>query len=771
MWKKNFRIRKAQTAMIFIIILFCSMVMNASISIFTSLDEPFRDFAIECEAATLLVYPYDDSMESVRKMEENFKSLSQVNEVRKEENCNIQEEFTVDDKKIEAFPMLTTYDEAIYSNIRMISGTIEDVRQLKENEIIVPACISNEYDIKVGNTIIVHYSAGDREYTVRGIYAEPYSISSAYTIRFFVKELPLDANIEYTLFIYGNEKMDGQSLVNEYRRQFDGILPAYTAPIEEMESNALLTGKIVGGVFLAISIIMLLVSGLIINFMIRHVMLMDAKNVAIYKTIGYSYGQVLKMYLSFYFVIVSVASLIGISLSKVVSSRLLNEVFAAMGESGSKNTFLLGLPCYIVVVGFVLLIIYSILHKMKQVKPVEVFQGYNSTNTKKKRYHTNKHYSFSPLGITLRAMSREKKGMVGIILISAATILLVNFALISLDVAYSVEDNNDYWFGIDDSQVYIGVNDGNTIEEVKEQVERDPRVEKTAEVSLEDANVTLKWEEGRTITYMNPFIYESYEGLNLPLITGRNPQYADEIAISSLMADEWEKEVGDYIDIYLEGNKKVSLLVTGIYQTYFSMGKSCRLVGATYVDNGMDFQYTKLSVYLKEGTDVTEFINDIKTGMGSKVTVQKRTELFSSIMDMIVTPQKSAIPPMMVIILMVSAVNIFGIVLLKNSSSEKINGIYKCIGYATGHLIRSNVWYVAIISIVSMAVAVPVCLVCYESLMTACLGMFGLKEYKVTYHMLHLVIGNVVVLAVFIVSTILSSLSIRRVKVRDLVQE
>jgi ABC-type antimicrobial peptide transport system permease subunit len=51
------------------------------------------------------------------------------------------------------------------------------------------------------------------------------------------------------------------------------------------------------------------------------------------------------------------------------------------------------------------------------------------------------------------------------------------------------------------------------------------------------------------------------------------------------------------------------------------------------------------------------------------------------------------------------------------------------------------------------------------------LTMFGFLEYPVSYNLGHIILTNLAVAATFIISTIISSRSLKRVNVRDLVQE
>ena len=120
---------------------------------------------------------------------------------------------------------------------------------------------------------------------------------------------------------------------------------------------------------------------------------------------------------------------------------------------------------------------------------------------------------------------------------------------------------------------------------------------------------------------------------------------------------------------------------------------------------------------------------------------------------------------------MIGGINIFGIVLLKNMNYQKQNGIYKCIGYSTRHLICSNIWYVMILAAISLVIAVPTVLNLYPLIMKGCLSVFGLVEYRIAYQPTQLMLCNASVFAMFLFSTLLSSWGLRKIDVRELTQE
>ncbi len=771
MWFKNFRHKKVQTFMMFMIILLCSMQLTASVSILISLDKPFDDFAKECESPSAVLYPYSTDKEEVRTLGEQFRELDQVKNVEYTLSYGIKEEITYQGNKIEAFTNLTEYNSEVYGKVRYLEGKTEETNNLKVDECIIPACLRNEYHITTGEKIKILLAGEEYHFTVKGVYTDPYNTSTAFNSSILIKSLPESIVPAINIVIYGKEEFTGDKIEASYREKYDGQLNAYVWTLEERIDSGILVGNIAGAIFLAIGIIMLFVSILIINFMIRNTMITDAKTIAIYKSMGYSSRDILKLYLTYYFVVVSTACVIGISSSVFLSDMILGSVFENMGEVVSNSVLIPGILCYLLIVGFVLIIIYKIINQTKKVKPIYALNGMtNSSTQKKKIYKGNLRIQFSALGIALRTLSRNKKSAVSIIITAIVTIFSVNFGIISLDVAYTMKDNNDYWMGVDKCEVMIGVSNPDQYEAVKRVIENDERINYYLSSNL-DSIVIMKWEKGMPTTDMKGFVYDDFGLADIPIIKGKNPEAGNEIAISSKIAREKKKDIGDYLVVYLEGEKQLDLLITGIFQTYNELGDACRMTTAVYTDHNYEAKYNNFSIYLKDHEDIESFINDMKERVGGNGNVIPRTEAYSSIMNYIVAPQKKAILPVCLVVLLIGGINIFCIVLLKNASNERINSIYKSIGYSTGHLILSNLYYVAMIALVSVFIALPLTLIFYPGIMRTCLGMFGFIEYPVDYNAVHIAWANIMVFIIFIISTLLSSRSLRKVSVRNLVQE
>lgn len=770
MWIKNLRQRKLQTLLIFLIIAVCTALLSGAVSILTSLDKPCKEFARTCNAVTAKIYPYSVEAEAVYALGRQFEGLPGVRQVDYARSHYIDEAILLKGEKAELFADLTEYNDAIFGAGVYLEGDKSVSRRLADNECILPACISNEYDMHVGDQVVVKLADKDAVYRVAAVYTDPFQTSTAFDSDILINKLPqVDSNLN--IYVYGKEGVTGKQIEEAYLQKYEGIIRAIIFTLDDRINNGLIVGRIIGALFLAIGIVMLLVSALMIHYMVKNVMLSDAKTIAVYKTMGYTSNDILLNYLKLYFLLVTAASLAGITGSVFISDTILTSVFENMGQLKVNHSLLSGAACYLVTVSFVITVITVIIAKTRKIKPVHSLSGMDYGGIKKRKQPKgNSSLQFSSFGIAYRNFIREKRNAASIFLTCIVTVFSVNFIVISLDVANSMKENNDFWLGIDKSDVMVNVTNPENFGELKAAVNQDTRVDHCLYDTFAE-RVTIKWEKGMDTTFMSAFIYEDFDKTELPVTQGHNPEAYNEIAISTSIAGELHKEIGDYLEVYLKGECKVNMLITGLFQSYMQMGRVCRLTSSAYTENNLDISFDNISVYLKDNADSEDFIKDIKEQIGSRGNVIKRTEQYESIMDMIVRPQQKAIPQVAVLILIIAGLNIFCIVYFKNLKSRRSNCIYKCIGYTAWHLVRANLYFVTAISAAVVLVTVPVSMLAYSPLIKACLSMFHFIKYPLQYDIVHLLLANAAVILVFILSTLISSKALFKVNARELIQE
>lgn len=766
---KNFRNKKGQSFIILLIVLLSTMLINGALSIIMSIKTPIDELVKECRIPEAVVNTNDLPEEVLDTMSADFEKIRDVEAVYRIRRYDFKEDKFLRERKLDALMLLTEYNEKAYGSNRCIDGNV-DVSSYSDNQCAIAGCVANDQNIKVGDVISVRFASGTKDFEVAGIYANPDNLSIAFSTDVYVKKLPEELSAGTLIAIDVKDGADPLEVENEYRRAHNGKMQGQINTLDSIVDDQLMMVNILGGVLLGMGVGSLAICILIIVFIVRNVIAADTKKIAIYKTCGFKYGDILQMYMVYYTTIVLIGSILGTMASLILSRAILNGVFKDMGASVSVNPFYPGIISVIGVTLCVALCMLLIIRKIKNIKPVFALRGAVGATGRKRRNSGGMGAGFSPFGIAVRSVLRDKKGAVGTVIASIAVVFLTNMGMVAFEGAMKMESENDYWLGIPSCEVVFEMNNKEKLNDVLDKLNSDAEVEKSSPWILEK-NVMLPWHEGAKDTSFFLSVYEDFDKVDLRLLEGRNPKSKNEIALASKMAKKLDVKPGDYVTVSLDGLNDVSLLVTGIYQTYYDLGDHGRVVADAYTGRDIAMKYDKIAVFLKKGTDIEQFMDRYSELLGDDVSVTKREDCCKSIMTMISDPQKKAIPPVVGLIIIIGGISIFSIVLLRNIKNQKTNQIYKSIGYTTRDLYLANIWYVIIIGLAAMIIGVPLLLLTFEKIMVLALQVFGLQEYKMHINVLALILTNVLTLICFAVSSIVSSRSLKKLNVRDLVIE
>lgn len=597
------------------------------------------------------------------------------------------------------------------------------------------------------------------------ILKDPFSLNSAFSMDIVVKNIPKELDIQKTILVYGKKGAKGQEIVDEYRKDNDGLLNGYVILLDDCVANSTIAENITGGILLGIGVLILLVSIIMFRFMIKNAMINDKKTIAIYKSIGYSSNEVLMMTMKFYLFLVSIGSIIGAFLSEILVDSFLSQQYKNMGESHSYGNFLPAALSTVLIVSFILMSIYLICRKIKNVTPVSVLREEDKNRSAKKSIVNV--WGFSSFKMAIRNIFRDKLDTLFVILICFFSIYIVNFGMQSLLKVYNMKDDNYYWFGFDKCDLTLDASSDSDYEDMYNTLNKDDNTKKLLKSSVK--NVNLLWKKGMSNTSTDVQLYDNFKDADINILEGHNPKNIDEIAISSKVSEETNKKIGDYITVYMNKDKKVSLLITGVYQTYFELGWQVRMLSSTYSKyNPNEVVHDEISIYLKDTSKLNEYKKKYNKEFKNKGQVIVRKNKFSNIMSKICDPQKKAIAPFISMTLILGGINIFGIIVLKNAKNRKSYCIYKSIGYSSFDLVKTNIIYISIIAVVSMGVTLPVFFLTYEKLMSLCLITFGIREYPMDFVLKDFVLCNSAVLILFLLFTLLSSRAIYKYKVSEL---
>jgi ABC-type lipoprotein release transport system permease subunit len=346
----------------------------------------------------------------------------------------------------------------------------------------------------------------------------------------------------------------------------------------------------------------------------------------------------------------------------------------------------------------------------------------------------------------------------------------VNFAATAFPMIQGMQERNYYWIGFDKHDVSMEYTSSEGFDETVQKIVTMPEVQRIIPTTT-DTGLSLAWEPGMDDTILSIMLYDTFEDLEMTVLEGRNPRYSNEIAIGNAVAEQMNKHIGDYIDVYFEGDKKMSLLICGTFQCFYDLGRSCRLLGSTLTENGVDFTYSEASIYLNKGYDLKAFLDKANAEYNNQAKFIDRSLKYDNIMNMITGPQIQAIGPFMVLALLLGGLNIIAIVYLKNKDAKKTYSIYKAIGYSSHHLMKVNLYYVLLIALASILITVPLFIFVFPKMMVLAMSFLGFKEYVVTYDVLVLILSNVGALLIYLASGLLTSKSLYENPIADLTCE
>lgn len=769
MWLKKIRKKKLQSVLIVLIVSICSLLMCGSIVIITSLNKPYETLREETKAPAVKVFPYENSMDKENYWVTKLNKIDSVKEVVPAAKHSISEKVSCKGKEIDAFFAFVEYNKRVYKNIRNVEGAR---KPSSDNEVIIPKVMASEFKINLNDYIDV--TSGDKKYSykVAGTFADPFSTNISFQSELLVTKIPDGLTKQLELNVYGNDGVKGSEITEAYLKNNNGVLEGSFNEVESCLTNSAVTEQIMGAILLLLSVIIFIVCIMMIKYMIKHALMQDTKSIAVYKSIGYENKDVINLYMKFYLFLIGIGSVAGILLSPLLSNSFMNAAYTNIGEKSTTRLLVPGAGCFAVIMILSFVQIIFILNKIKNMKPVIALNGREGElkTPKKKRKIFFKKLRFSPFNMALRTIERDRRNTVLIIITCFLCVYMVNFAASCISLIGQFRTSNYYWLGFDKYDVSLVALDKDTFDKNCEDIKNDPDVEKIIKNNME-TGISLKWQEGFGDPALSAKVYKTYDDLQTVLVKGRNPKKSNEVVLGNLIAKKIKKDVGDYIDIYLPGNKKVSMLIVGLSQGFYNMGREARLLESTYKENNVPVELNEASVYLKSGVDKKAFIKKCNNLYKDEVKAIDRTEKYKSITDTIMNPQKAAIKPFAVLVIIMGGLNILCILYLKNARYMKTYSIYKSIGYSAKHLIKMNICYVGIIAAASIVVAVPLFLFSFPRFMVLELSMFGFEQYNVNINPLYIAAANVIMFAVFMIGVLLSSKNLMENHIKELNRE
>ncbi|WP_332646085.1 ABC transporter permease [Lysinibacillus sp. 54212] len=484
-----------------------------------------------------------------------------------------------------------------------------NIIHVSDGQIYVPVNYMREAIAKVGDKAVI----GGKEFTVAGFLRDSQMNSTlSASKRFLVSDNDYEAikgfgNLEYLIEF----RLKDASKVGAFETAYasaglEANGPTVTYKLFKM-MNALSDGMMIA-VILLISVLVVAISFMCIRFTLLARIEDDYREIGVLKAIGLRVSYIKKIYLAKYAVIAVVGSVLGFGLSLVFKDMLLKNIRLYMGESDNSSiATALGILGIFLLLLLILIYVNRVLKRFRKISAAEAIRfGISQDNSAgAKRFVLSKNRLLNTnvfLGMKdVLTRKRLYATMLAVLVISSFIIIVPQ----NLSNTISSKSFIGY-MGIGNYDMRIDIQQTDNIADkaatISKKMSSDPTISNYAILTTKVFKV--KMEEGSEENIK----IELGDHLAFPIeySDGKAPDTENEIALSTMNADEMNKKVGDGITLVFEGKEK-ELEVSGIYSDITNGGKTAK---ASFIDNSSDIVWSIICAEVSDKSLMKNVVTD-----------------------------------------------------------------------------------------------------------------------------------------------------------------
>ena len=456
-----------------------------------------------------------------------------------------------------------------------------------DGEIYVPIYYMKEGTASVGDRVTIH----GMPFTVAGFLRDSQMNAAMISSkRFLISENDFQkmqgfGKLEYLIEFRFTDSSAASAFESAYLQaglEANGP-PAITHALFRM-ANAISDGMMIA-VLILISVLVIIINFLCIRFTMLAKIEEDYREIGVLKAIGLRGWSIKKLYLAKYSVLAGIGCILGFILSLFAKEPLMENIRLYMGEGSSPS---LGIALGIIGAGiiFFIVVLYvnSTLRRFKKISAAQAirFGAPQERSKVVKGFLLSENKLLSPnIFLGMKDVLSRKKLYVTMLLVLVISSFLM---IVPQNIHNTVSKRNFMtYMGIGECDMRIDIQQADNIAakalEITSVIEKDKDITRYTvltsymfDMRLEDGSMgKLKVELGDHSVF--PIEYSA----------GTAPRGESEIAISTLIADDTQKGVGDTIVLLIDGQEKL-LTVCGIYSDITNGGKTAKAAFETSQD-------------------------------------------------------------------------------------------------------------------------------------------------------------------------------------------
>jgi len=773
--KNNAKKQKGDIITLVVLALLASFLLYTGVSIMAGIGNVMETAADEHNTSHVYYWLPDEAADELEKIFEENKDVAESDRSRADlVSANYRNPKTGEDWSSFQF-IFGAFDEE-----RTINTLSVDTASLTDKDALIPYYIKPQYDL--GDKI--EFKMGDDiySYNVAGYVADPMFASSinisVYNIYLTTSELDRLTEAHKDLFVRGSSlKYRGSAdcdiyalhnaLWDKYQTWYSENTSRNTGNVMEtnwwdMKGGGSFMTQIVMAVFTIFALLIIVIAMIIISFSIRNFIERNMKNTGILEAAGYKTGELSLAIVAENLIASLAGSVLGVILAAVASEGI-GSVVAIISGLPWNQGYNYGVAAA-TVAGISAMVVIVCLISSRQYARVPVLDclrgGINNHNFKRNHFPFEKSSLPVPFTLSLKELFGDKRRNLVLVLIIAIITISNNVGFALVGTFGGRTDAILKLSGIESPSAQITGSRA---------LEKDIRAMECADHVLlyYQAEPTLR--SGDMTTTCNCDVYDDPSLIeNNMMLEGRLPVSSREICLTRKVANGLGVGVGDIIYVDFGGNS-YDYVVSGLDQKINHMG-----LKGMFTDEGarrfIGTQDTLMYyIYGKEGYS----FDDIAAECG-RITSTSVDDSAKILTETVSTVSNSMSVICIAILAVTGMVVVFVEILLVRSKiiRERRNyGINKALGFTSGQLMSqtmiSNIPSIMIGVLLGIALSASLS----SRLMSAALMFFGIEKVDIEMPLYGLVLTFIGILAVAMITSLMCSLSIRKVEPVGLLSE
>ncbi len=776
---KDLKRKKTMNIILLLFVILSAMFTASSVNNIVAIEGGLDRYFEEAGMADYYILSHKsnskDSVEELLQNSENAKSYRKDDVI-----YTTEDNFKRSGKKLMEYSNISMVQSLSNSNFNFFDQNNNAVKNVEPGKMYITGAIPNRSNLQVGDKFTLSIGEINREFEFAGV----------------LKDALLGSEM------MGNPRMlvsdeDFKKIASDdYVKQYNSgsiyyietdNLSALQSQIADAENVYLMIdtdtvklsyfmNTIVAMIILILSIGLIIVSFVVLRFTIGFTIAEEFREIGVMKAIGLKNNSIRLLYLAKYFFIALAGAVIGYFLSIPFGIMLIKSVSENMVLE-SRNSVMLGILCCIAVVAVILFFSWNCTGKIKKLSPIDaVRSGQTGERFHKKsilRLGKTRLKSTAFLAIN-DVFSKPKQFS---IITAILTICTVFVMVLSVTVNTLGSEKMLKLLGITKSDVYFidskritdVISGAKNVNETKQEIS-----DILAENNMPASVYVEEWYNlsvtANDVKYKVTFVWcKDTKLTDYTYTKGVAPKYENEVALSEMLAEKMNVNIGDTLIINVDGEDK-KIIVTALFQSIMQTGTVGRLCPAFEIPNQLMTGAVAYQINFDDNPDekiISERVEKLKDIFDNKNIYDTRRFIhaITGVTDTIKSVRDLVLPISLIVIILIA-------ILMERSfiSKEKSEiALMKAIGLKNGSIMAQHTGRFLISVILAQAIAAGLCVPLLMLLIDPIFSTMGATagiEYQ--FNVLEqFVVYPFIITATVVISTFLTAIHIRKIQASD----